>query len=359
MKTDRPAPTLQLITIPSADAAFRAHVNGVAVDARHGAAALERRLRRVFPRVVVRERVLSGESPAWYVYRDGAWRSSADPAWWEDDSLPRVALTSEGWLAAISATAAGLLGIDAADAQEHHFTDFVVPGTLDDSLALLAIVASGDPLTATVRLRPTTGDVVAVDFHAAKSGDGISVVLRLATDIDMPAEAVAVPRPGTVLTSPPTDVAFRSYVLRALDRMPEPTMDGLALRLRRLYPHAAVTTDGEAWLAERDRHDAGRADDGWWHDPDLPRVRYDAQAWILEANAAARAFLGHDLVGHHWQDFVTAGSTDEVSVMLDILTEVGAAESRFRMPRSDGSLVEFDSYTTVAGEEFVTVMKPV
>jgi hypothetical protein len=28
------------------------------------------------------------------------------------------------------------------------------------------------------------------------------------------------------------------------------------------------------------------------------------------------------------------------------------------MPRADGVLVEFDSYTSVEGEEFVTVMRP-
>jgi hypothetical protein len=65
------------------------------------------------------------------------------------------------------------------------------------------------------------------------------------------------------------------------------------------------------------------------------------------------------MVGHHWQEFVTAGSTDEVSIMLEILAEAGAAESRFRMPRGDGSLLEFDSYTVVDGAEFSTVFRPV
>jgi hypothetical protein len=44
--------------------------------------------------------------------------------------------------------------------------------------------------------------------------------------------------------------------------------------------------------------------------------------------------------------------------MLAILAELGAAESRFRMPAADGSLVEFDSYTEVDGEAFTTVMRP-
>ena len=64
------------------------------------------------------------------------------------------------------------------------------------------------------------------------------------------------------------------------------------------------------------------------------------------------------MVGHHWQEFVTPGSTEQVSAMLAILAEVGRAESRFRMPRADGSLLEFDSYTEVVGEGFTTVMRP-
>jgi PAS domain-containing protein len=357
-KDSQPPGDLKLVTIPSSDHAFKAHVEGLARDAAQGPAGLERRLRRIFPRVVVRERELSSEPTVWYVYRDGRWQAPASQPWWEEDALPRIVLTGEGWLVDISPTAAGLLGIDAAETEEHHFTDFIVPGTLQDALALFKLVERGSPLTATILLQPASGEVIAVDLHVARSGDDVAAVLRLASDLDIAVEGATVPRPTTVTTRPPTDVAYRAYVLRALGRMPEPTLDGLALRLRRLYPHAIVHGDGETWVAEREPG-AAEATRGWWGDLGLPRVRYDAEALILEANEAAERFLGRALVGRHWQDFVTPGSTEEVAVMLEILGEVGAAESRFRLPRSDGNLVEFDSYTTVTGEEFVTVMKPV
>ena len=95
-----------------------------------------------------------------------------------------------------------------------------------------------------------------------------------------------------------------------------------------------------------------------WAAPGLPLVRYDKQALILDANDAATSFFGRPLKGHHWQEFVTAGSTEEVGVMLEILAEAGAAESRFRMPRGDGTMLEFDSYTVAEGEEFSTVFRP-
>jgi PAS domain-containing protein len=359
MTTQQPPRNPHLITIPSSDPGFRAVVDGVAVDPMRGPADLERQLRNIFPRVVVRDRDIAGEPRAWYVYRDGRWRSPVAESWWDEASVPRVVVGADGWLREASTTAAGLLGIDGSAAREHHFTDFVVPGTLDDSLALFEIVNAGNELAATVRLRPTSGDIIAVDIHAARRGEDVVAVFRLATDIDSAIDAPVVERPERVITTPAPDVAFRAYVLGALGRMPEPTVEGLVLRVRRLYPHASVQADGDAWRAEREPGAAGRGDPRWWSDADLPRVRYDAQALILEANGAAREFLGHDLVGHHWQDFVTPGSSEEVAVMLEILGEIGAAESRFRMPRADGTLVEFDSYTTVAGEELVTVMRPV
>jgi PAS domain-containing protein len=348
----------QILTIPSADTAFRAHVQRIQSDGVETPDELERRLRLVFPRVVVRARSLTGEGPAWYVYRDGGWRSSASGEWWTDASLPRVVVSPDGWLVEANATAAGLMGFEPDNAATHHFTDFVVPGTLTDATALFEVIGSGRPLTATILVRPTTGDAIAVDLHTEPEGDHIVGVFRLADDIEVTAERGWSVPPNSLATKPAVDVAFRAYALRALARMPEPTPDGLALRLRRLYPHATVEATTDGWIARRE---AG-ADDGvraaWWDDRELPRVRYDRQALITETNPAAEAFFGRQLVGHHWQEFVTAGSTEQVSVMLEILAEIGAAESRFRMPRSDGSLVEFESYTTVDGEDFTTVLRP-
>jgi PAS domain-containing protein len=139
--------------------------------------------------------------------------------------------------------------------------------------------------------------------------------------------------------------------------MPEATPDELAIRLRRLYPHATVEAEGDRWVLRRDHMGLDGPADAWWQTPERPRVRYDAQALILEANDAAEAFFGRAMIGHYWQEFVTPGSTDQVGLMLEILAEVGAAESRFRMPRGDGRLLEFDSYTEAHGEEFVTFFR--
>ena len=350
------APTF--LTIPSSDGAFRAVVERLVSHARpESPEALESRLRLLFPRAVVRRRDIAGEPAAWYVYRDGGWRADMHGAWWEEPGLPRVVVSSDGWVVEANPTAVGLLGIGASELGTRHFTDFVRPGALDDWLAMFEIVREGHPLTATVLLRPASGETIGIDLHTWREGDRLIALFRLADDLDAPAEHPEMPAPTTVTTVPPTDAAFRGYVEVALARMPEPTVEGLELRLRRLYPHARVEVDGEGWIARRDATEEA-AGDPWWEAPELPRVRYDAQALIVEANDAAESLLGRAMVGHHWQEFVTPGSTEQVSAMLAILAEVGCAESRFRMPRADGTLVEFDSWTEVDGEGYTTVMRP-
>jgi hypothetical protein len=350
----------QLFTIPSTDEAFRKFVQRT-LDSLHPASpgAFEHRLRLTYPRVLVRERGLAGEGTSWYVYRDGAWRAADGDAWWDDPATPRVELSPEGWVEEANAAARGLMGTGMVDTQTWHFTDFVMPGGLEDAVALFDIVRVTRSFEATIVLQPTTGDAIAVDLRIAPHGEGMTASFRLARDIDVPAGTPRSPAPQRVEYSPPTDVAFRAYAALALERMPELTPDGLALRLRRLYPHAQVEVGPNGWIARRDHGENGDAPHPWWLADDLPRVRYDGLALILDANAAASSFFGRTLVGHHWQEFVTAGSTGEVEIMLAILAEAGAAESRFRMPRGDGSLLEFDSYTVAEGEEFSTVFRPV
>jgi PAS domain-containing protein len=346
-----------VITIPSTDLAFRSQIDRILARAPLDTPEeVQERLRRLFPRTVVRRREISGES-AWYIYRDGGWRPPMTTAWWDEPGLPRIEIDRDGWVAHANPPAMSLLGIAPADRGARHFTDFVAPGGLEDSTSLFGAVDEGHELTATTLLRPTSGDVVAIDLHAWREGDRLFGVFRLADDVEISVAASIQPGPASIACVPDTDAAFRGYVNLALERMPEPTQAGLELRLRRLYPHARVTGEGDRWTAHRDRVDDFGAVEPWWELPDLPRVRYDNEALILEANSAAETLLGRQMVGHHWQEFVTPGSSEQVSAMLEILGEAGHAESRFRMPRADGSMLEFDSYTEVDGEGFSTVMR--
>jgi len=342
--------------IPSSDTAFRKHVETlVSRDTFASADDLATRLRTLFPRVRVRASEVSDQHNVWYVYRDGVW-SGENANWWIDDHTPRVIVTKDGWIEEANAPARAILGLAPCDAMPRFFTDFAAPGMLQDATDLFAVVAEGNELAVTIVLRPTSGEVIACDLRAWTIGEQIAAAFRLADDISVPppVDPVLVPR---VTCHPSSDILFTRYAEEAVARMPEPTPDGLALRLRRLYPHARVEVRDDAWTIYRDALGAAGSSVQWWRDEGLPAVRYDSQGRILEANTAAVALLGTQLVGRHWQELVTAGTTEQVSRVLRLIADVGWAESRFRMPGADGYFFEFDSYTEVAGETYLTIMR--
>ncbi len=310
----------------------------------------------MFPRVLVRERELSSEAPTWYVYRDGSWTPPLSGPWWDDPRLPHIVVSLEGWVVRANPAARSLLGIAQDEVGARHFTDFVAPGTLADSQSLFAVIAAGNELTATTLIKPTGAEIIATDLHADLVDGEIVGVLRLAEGIEV--EGRDHPTPVELSVQPATDEAFRRYAQLLLSRMPEPSPDGLALRLRRLYPHARVVAEGDRWRAFRDQPEATDLADGWWLDPALPRVQYDDQGLISEANDAAQRLLGSSLAGHFWQEYVTGGTNSQVSRVIEFIRDAGVVVSRFRMPSADGSLVEFDSYTEVKGDTFTTVMRP-
>ena len=63
-----------LIINPTTDAAFVRCVETLATDATEPES-LQSALREYYPHAVVRDRGLSSEREAWYVYRDGRWTS--------------------------------------------------------------------------------------------------------------------------------------------------------------------------------------------------------------------------------------------------------------------------------------------
>jgi PAS domain-containing protein len=345
-----------IVAIPSTDSAFRLHVQEI-VDrgSFRDPTALTDRLRLLYPRAVVRTRMLAGELPTWYVYRDGRWRPNADLAWWTDDRAGHLEVTMDGWILAANATARGLLGIGADEPLERYYTDFVAPGTVGDAASLFAIVAAGNSIEATIRIRPTSGDVIAVDLRAVRDGAMVAWSLRLADDIE-PEPAVIVARP-TLRCLPADDAVFASLAERSLARLPEARPAELAIRLRRLYPHAQVFAEDDRWTAIRDASQSTAADH-WWRVESLPEVRYTDRGLILEANHAAVELLGSPLVGHHWHELVTPGTTSQVDQVIDLIVAQGGALSRFRMPARGGELIEFDSFTEVRDGILRTVMRP-
>ncbi len=346
---------IRCVTIPSDDTAFAEHVRRLTERSPDiGPAGLESRLALVYPTVVVRARDLTGEPDVWYVYRDGSWRPPSGP-WWQDPQVPHITTSRDGWVRDANDAARALLGFD--HEEQLHYSDFLVPDATEVGSILGDIIREGHRLSGTLLVRPLGGDLVACEVRAERTEDGLQVWIRLADDVEVAVEPRSVSLPA-LRTEPGDDTVFGRYATRQLSAMAAPTPDGLALRLRRIYPHARVMeTDPANWVVVRDPDARPTRVGPWWGDPGLPRVRYDDRGLILAANPAAAQLLGERLVGRHWQELVIPGSEDEVQPVLDLLRTAGEAVSRFRMPGPDGRLVEFDSHTRVDGEVLETTMR--
>jgi PAS domain-containing protein len=351
----------RLLPIPSDDLAFAGFVRDIASrDPLLRPEDLQERLARLFPRVAVRARDLSGEPPSWYVYRDGRWRPPTDPRWWRRPDVPALRFDADGWLEHANPGARGLLAIQ--DGDHHHYSDFVAPGAGGDSAELFRIVRDGQALEATLLLRPMDGGLIACELHAEAAEGGAAAWLRLAEDVTPPQRITFVaPR---LRCEPASDAVFARWAERALARLPDADPDALTLRLRRLYPHATLETAEDGWIARRDGPEgeprpAWSAGPAWWTQPQVARVRYDGQGLIVDANEAASALLGSVLVGRHWQELVVPGTHDDVAEVIDLIRDTGEVLSRFRMPGPGGDLVEFDSWTRGDGDRFETRMRPV
>ncbi|HEU4671589.1 MAG TPA: PAS domain-containing protein, partial [Candidatus Limnocylindrales bacterium] len=268
--------------IPSNDGAFVALVERITRDETFASPdALTTRLRRLFPRVLVRDRALSGEGPVWYVYRDGSWRPDVHGPWWTRPGLPRIVVDDAGRIVEANHLALSLLGLRPDDLSIAA-TELVAPGTLPDASALFEIVRSGRALNATVLLRPRGGEVIAVDLRAAREGRRLVGVFRLASDVEVEqardgraADAEAATQvdiePHRLETHPAEDVVFHQYAAELLASLAEPTAERLALALRRLYPRTRGRhVDGDdAWTVTRDpAPEHGTAE--WWLDGALP-----------------------------------------------------------------------------------------
>jgi PAS domain-containing protein len=140
-------------------------------------------------------------------------------------------------------------------------------------------------------------------------------------------------------------------------RIPEPTPQGLELRLRRSYPYASVDgSDPLRWLVTRDPRPDGAP--VRWHDRSLARTVALDTSLIVEANDAALQLLGRDLVGRHWHELAVPSSLDQRLQMRDYYVANGGAESTFRLIGAGGELVDYDYRLSWQGDRFTTIMAP-
>ena len=110
------ARSIQVITFPHDDLAFRTHVEAAqAVAGRWDGDLVQRDIRQAYPAAVVRRaHPLAELSPAketWYAYRDGEITGEPVGEWWADEALPRTIVGATGKYVEANAAAAELFGV--------------------------------------------------------------------------------------------------------------------------------------------------------------------------------------------------------------------------------------------------------
>jgi PAS domain-containing protein len=344
-----------LFTVPSSDRAFAQFVRRISAHLPDASPSdLQARLRGLYPSVLVRPRGLSSEDHTWYVYREGRWVDGKAGDWWHEESMPRMDIDRDGFIASANATAGEAFGIAPNRLVHRHYTDFAVPGTGADMILMREIMLAVGEAGGTFRHIRADGDVRIAEYHSIATDSGSTVTIR-------PIGPMAVatpprPRPDFEIR-PAADGLFARVVDGIVARMPDPTPEGLQLRLRRSYPYATV--DGAEfahWRVSRDpRPDRDALD---WQDPNLARTVALDTSLIVEANEAAQQLLGRDLVGRHWQELALPSSLDQRLEMRDYYVANGGAESTFRLVGAGGELVDYDYRLWWEGDRFITVMSP-
>lgn len=171
--------SVNVVTIPSADRAFRAHVDAAIEDlGLKDLPALEVRLREAYPSAVVHASSTLGSLVAddarLYVYRDrNAARQPLPGDWWRDETLPRTVVNDEGRYLDANDAAAKLFGVDRSTivgSTAGRFTRH--PGSEDLARRLFETVARyGEIASTAVVVRPN-GELVPIEFHMRRLAAG-------------------------------------------------------------------------------------------------------------------------------------------------------------------------------------------
>jgi hypothetical protein len=172
--------TKMIHTVPSADRAFRRAVEAVVEDPTEPApAAIQARLRALFPRVAVFERGLSGEQPGVYAYREGHFRPESTDAWWTQPTTAhaRVSILT-GRLVSVERPL-DATGCPIPELIGRAFSEFVAPSARSIAAALFELVTHGE-VRSRALIETAEGRPVEIEYRAVRDGQEIDVRYRIA-----------------------------------------------------------------------------------------------------------------------------------------------------------------------------------
>ena len=166
-------------TIPSNDAVLRRLVDqATATSEPESAQDLTRRLRPLYPRVAVFERLISGDNGL-YVYRDGRYEPDSPRSWWEAPDIPCVIVSLlSGELIRVTGSWAELMHEPPSDLVGRHYLDFVKPEARAIAGAMFEALQAEPEVRSEAVVQRADGSTLLIEFRAIRRGDEIEVCYR-------------------------------------------------------------------------------------------------------------------------------------------------------------------------------------
>lgn len=166
-------------TIPSHDAVLRRVVErATATSPPTSPEDLTERLRPIYPRVAVFERLVSGEHGL-YVYRDGRYEPESPRSWWSQPDIPCVRLSSEtGQLIRVSGSWAELMHAKAKDLIGRHYLDFVKPEARATAAAMFDALQWEREVRSEAVVQRADGTSLLIEFRAVRRDGDIEICYR-------------------------------------------------------------------------------------------------------------------------------------------------------------------------------------
>jgi len=167
-------------TVPSTDRAFARAVHVVLDQLDHPSPhELEDHLRALYPRVAVSERLLSGDTGLYYVYRDGLFVRDPDDAWWNEPGTARARVDADsGVFVEITDTWAELMGGRPDRFIGRHYTELVLPEARPAAETFFDTLKDLGEIHSHGLVRRGDGTRMTIEFRAVLVPEGIDVFYR-------------------------------------------------------------------------------------------------------------------------------------------------------------------------------------
>lgn len=174
---------LQAVTFPRSDRVFARFVADVlaARQAKADQPELERRLRSVYPRAVIRARETLGGydvDPVWYVYRDGRPLSRAAADWWTAPGVAEATFAEGGPYLTANDAMCALHGLPPGGLAGRRWVEFATEAAVAEAKALWQRLRvdgwpdAGDAIQSTFTLLRADGRLLPVEYRTMPAGYG-------------------------------------------------------------------------------------------------------------------------------------------------------------------------------------------